>query len=228
MRQALHFARYLQKRRMVQNRICTATFGGSNKDHFQWWQPTRADGAVWHELCFLGKFTESSMKKNIEVWCGSFSSCSAASTSSVTTQGVVPNPPRTPPPPGFFLFISGPRCSVPRAHVSSRLRLRTLIPGRQPNVIGKLSLLGLRVSEAEELFALLDADASGEAGARVAARWRDGGGMRSGEKHAWLPPSAGKTVGICRQKCWDLPAKCGEPVEAPLKKTPSGRTGGIY
>ncbi|CAJ1331745.1 unnamed protein product [Effrenium voratum] len=33
---------------------------------------------------------------------------------------------------------------------------------RQPNVIGKLSLLGLRVSEAEELFALLDADASGE------------------------------------------------------------------
>lgn len=33
---------------------------------------------------------------------------------------------------------------------------------RQPNLIGKLSLLGLKVNEAEELFHLLDADASGE------------------------------------------------------------------
>jgi len=33
---------------------------------------------------------------------------------------------------------------------------------RQPNLLGKLSLLGLHANEAEELFNLLDADASGE------------------------------------------------------------------
>lgn len=33
---------------------------------------------------------------------------------------------------------------------------------RQPNLLGKLSLLGLHANEAEELFSLLDADASGE------------------------------------------------------------------
>mmetsp|Transcript_48586 Transcript_48586/g.109118 ORF Transcript_48586/g.109118 Transcript_48586/m.109118 type:complete len:157 (+) Transcript_48586:3-473(+) len=36
---------------------------------------------------------------------------------------------------------------------------------REPNVVNKLSLLGLRMDEAEELFQVLDADGSGEVSA---------------------------------------------------------------